>query len=321
VGRPAGTAGTPKAVVDKVSEELARIVRSQDFSHRIVAMGGRPRSSTAAEFRNFVRVEVDRWRGSSRAPGPGWSDAMIALGFATLAQETRHQRVLDNGFSFHRSEWMQSGRGPGLSPPCSWWNSRRIRCSPALSHAQPVPGHPGRLRHTGTARRGSRVVHYAGAFTDTGPWWRGRRSELFHDTSRLRTGANFLPAARDSSGVDRTTCTRTCASSTADRSASRPGVGLPGPADRAAGRSRGLRPAASARALLAPEEPGGSGSSSSFSPERWPRHRARCGLESRYLSPGEDARGCAAGESGLHLLVLQMPRMRANTPMHEASPV
>lgn len=54
-------AGTPKAVVDKVSEELARIVRSQDFSHRIVALGGRPRSSTAAEFKSFVRMEVDRW--------------------------------------------------------------------------------------------------------------------------------------------------------------------------------------------------------------------------------------------------------------------
>jgi tripartite-type tricarboxylate transporter receptor subunit TctC len=62
-------AGTPKAVVDKVSEELARIVRSQDFSHRIVAMGGRPRSSTAAEFRNFVRVEVDRWAGVVKGSG------------------------------------------------------------------------------------------------------------------------------------------------------------------------------------------------------------------------------------------------------------
>lgn len=41
---------------------------------------------------------------------------MIALGCAALAGETRHRRVLENGFSFHRSEWMQSDRGPGLSP-------------------------------------------------------------------------------------------------------------------------------------------------------------------------------------------------------------
>ena len=62
-------AGTPRAVVDKVSEELARIVRSQDFSQRIVALGGRPRSSTAAEFRSFVRVEVDRWAAVIKSSG------------------------------------------------------------------------------------------------------------------------------------------------------------------------------------------------------------------------------------------------------------
>jgi tripartite-type tricarboxylate transporter receptor subunit TctC len=62
-------AGTPKAVVDKVSEELARIVRSQDFSQRIVALGGRPRSLTAAEFRSFVRAEVDRWAAVVKGSG------------------------------------------------------------------------------------------------------------------------------------------------------------------------------------------------------------------------------------------------------------
>ncbi len=41
---------------------------------------------------------------------------MIALGSAALAGETRHHRVLENGFSFHRSEWMRSDPGPGLSP-------------------------------------------------------------------------------------------------------------------------------------------------------------------------------------------------------------
>jgi tripartite-type tricarboxylate transporter receptor subunit TctC len=62
-------AGTPKAIVDKVSEELVRIVRSQDFSNRIVAIGGRPRSSTAAEFRSFVRVEVERWAAVIKGSG------------------------------------------------------------------------------------------------------------------------------------------------------------------------------------------------------------------------------------------------------------
>jgi tripartite-type tricarboxylate transporter receptor subunit TctC len=62
-------AGTPKAVIDKASEELAKIVRSQDFSNRIVALGGRPRSLTAAEFKGFVRTEVDRWGAVVKSSG------------------------------------------------------------------------------------------------------------------------------------------------------------------------------------------------------------------------------------------------------------
>jgi len=54
-------AGTPKPVVDKLSEELAKIVSSPEFSQRIVALGGRPRPKSAAEFRSYVRSEVGRW--------------------------------------------------------------------------------------------------------------------------------------------------------------------------------------------------------------------------------------------------------------------
>jgi tripartite-type tricarboxylate transporter receptor subunit TctC len=54
-------AGTPKAAVDKISEELGRIVSSPDFSQRIVALGGRPRASTAAEFKLYLASEVARW--------------------------------------------------------------------------------------------------------------------------------------------------------------------------------------------------------------------------------------------------------------------
>lgn len=62
-------AGTPKTVVDKVSEELARIVRTPDFSQRIVDLGARPRPSSAAEFKSFVRSEVDRWAAVIKASG------------------------------------------------------------------------------------------------------------------------------------------------------------------------------------------------------------------------------------------------------------
>jgi tripartite-type tricarboxylate transporter receptor subunit TctC len=62
-------AGTPKPVVDKVSAELARIVQSPELSQRIAALGGRPRSSTAAEFRTFLRGEMGRWAAVVKASG------------------------------------------------------------------------------------------------------------------------------------------------------------------------------------------------------------------------------------------------------------
>jgi tripartite-type tricarboxylate transporter receptor subunit TctC len=62
-------AGTPRAVVDKVSEELAKIVRSPDFSQRIIGLGGRPRIKSAAEFKSFVRMEVDRWAAIIKSSG------------------------------------------------------------------------------------------------------------------------------------------------------------------------------------------------------------------------------------------------------------
>ena len=62
-------AGTPKATVDKASEELIKIVRSPDFSQRIVALGGRPRSSSASEFRSFVQKEIAHWSTVVKASG------------------------------------------------------------------------------------------------------------------------------------------------------------------------------------------------------------------------------------------------------------
>ena len=41
---------------------------------------------------------------------------MIVLGSAKRAEETRHCRTLATGFSFHRSEWLESGRDGAMSP-------------------------------------------------------------------------------------------------------------------------------------------------------------------------------------------------------------
>jgi tripartite-type tricarboxylate transporter receptor subunit TctC len=54
-------AGTPPRTVEKISEEMAKIVQSQDFAERIVSLGGRPMTSTAPEFKAFLKTEVPRW--------------------------------------------------------------------------------------------------------------------------------------------------------------------------------------------------------------------------------------------------------------------
>lgn len=54
-------AGTPAQTVETLSQELARIVRSSEFSQRIVTLGGRPRASSAEQFKAFLRSEVARW--------------------------------------------------------------------------------------------------------------------------------------------------------------------------------------------------------------------------------------------------------------------
>lgn len=54
-------AGTPDAVIDKLSAALLKITQSPDFKHRIALVGGRPRPMSAAEFGNYLRSEVSRW--------------------------------------------------------------------------------------------------------------------------------------------------------------------------------------------------------------------------------------------------------------------
>jgi tripartite-type tricarboxylate transporter receptor subunit TctC len=54
-------AGTPVHVIEKLSQELSKVVRSDEFSQRIVTLGGRPRASSADAFKAFLRSEVTRW--------------------------------------------------------------------------------------------------------------------------------------------------------------------------------------------------------------------------------------------------------------------
>jgi tripartite-type tricarboxylate transporter receptor subunit TctC len=48
-------------VVEKLSREVARLLRQPDIAERIAVLGAEPQGSTPAEFGKFVRAEMERW--------------------------------------------------------------------------------------------------------------------------------------------------------------------------------------------------------------------------------------------------------------------
>lgn len=54
-------AGTPKAVINKLSETVAAIVATPEFRERIESMSGIPKSSTPEGFTQFIETERPKW--------------------------------------------------------------------------------------------------------------------------------------------------------------------------------------------------------------------------------------------------------------------
>jgi len=54
-------AHTPPAIVDRLNQEMSRIVAMQDVRERIFAQGGEPLSSSSQEFTSFVVAELAKW--------------------------------------------------------------------------------------------------------------------------------------------------------------------------------------------------------------------------------------------------------------------
>ncbi|CAN7339297.1 hypothetical protein D9M68_244930 [compost metagenome] len=241
---------------------------------------------------------------------------MIAVGSATLARDTRHHRVLENGFSFHRSEWMQTGSDPQLSPTVFLVEQPAHSVLPAHFHTQ----NQFQVFKQGSGSLGSRAVgpgsvHYAGAFTGYGPLVAGPQG-LSYFTIRAvsETGANFLPVARDK----------------LRRGPKRHAHG-PTHEPRTLEQLRALK--APVRAVLIEADAGGPEAFAlqlpPFSELRGPAARGSGQFqlvlagelntperrlqqwESRFLSTGEHGGACSAGPQGLHLLVLQVPVMAA----------
>ena len=54
-------AGTPREAINRVSAELVKIVGTADMKARLLEQGADPVSATPAEFRAFVKRELDKW--------------------------------------------------------------------------------------------------------------------------------------------------------------------------------------------------------------------------------------------------------------------
>lgn len=62
-------AGVPPQIINKLNAEIVRALKMQDVQERIQNLGGEPRWSTPAEFRQFLDDEIARWAPVAREAG------------------------------------------------------------------------------------------------------------------------------------------------------------------------------------------------------------------------------------------------------------
>jgi tripartite-type tricarboxylate transporter receptor subunit TctC len=62
-------AKTPPAVVSKLSQEIARVLRLPDVGERLLSQGMEPTTSTPAEFSAYIRSEMTKWAKVVKASG------------------------------------------------------------------------------------------------------------------------------------------------------------------------------------------------------------------------------------------------------------
>jgi tripartite-type tricarboxylate transporter receptor subunit TctC len=54
-------AGTPKAIIDKLHQEIVKIVRSPDFAKNLAAEGATAVGNTPEEFAAMIRADMKKW--------------------------------------------------------------------------------------------------------------------------------------------------------------------------------------------------------------------------------------------------------------------
>lgn len=63
------TAGTPKAVVDKLNREIVRIVQLPEIKEILFRQGYEPKTSTPSEFAQFIKDEFAKWQKVAKTSG------------------------------------------------------------------------------------------------------------------------------------------------------------------------------------------------------------------------------------------------------------
>lgn len=62
-------AGTPRAIVDKVNQEIRKALQAPDIQQRLAADGSESVGSSPEEFRAFIKSEIAKWGQAVRAAG------------------------------------------------------------------------------------------------------------------------------------------------------------------------------------------------------------------------------------------------------------
>jgi hypothetical protein len=124
---------------------------------------------------------------------------MVLTGSAQRALQTRHARKLPDGFEFFRSDWMEAGKDPVLSPTVFLVEQPAGSVLAPHFHTQ----NQFQVIVAGSGRIGAHEVavgsvHYAGAFTGYGPVVAGPQG-LHYFTIRpvYEVGAHFIATSRE----------------------------------------------------------------------------------------------------------------------------
>ena len=62
-------ARTPRAIIDRLHKETARLIQSTDLRDRLLEIGNDPVGSTPEQFSAFIKAEIPKWAKIAKQAG------------------------------------------------------------------------------------------------------------------------------------------------------------------------------------------------------------------------------------------------------------